>query len=110
MTLARRAVASPRWRWMPGMALLGKAGRHRRMGDHWLCAPNAAWAQSALPDLDDAASLGCLLALVREAWDGDIVINQGNGWWEVENGTGLWNQDNTASFVEALVLALEVAP
>ena len=47
--LGRRAVACKGWRWMQGML---------RLTDK----------DDALPDLADPATLGCLLALVREAW------------------------------------------
>ena len=78
--LARRAVASKRWRWMPGMVdTLG----NRANEDGWPSYSTidygatdivevVTWKvrppRSALPNLTDPATLGCLLALVREAW------------------------------------------
>jgi hypothetical protein len=56
--LARRAVASPHWRWMPGM--LTDVGE--RVTDPAVCY------LGTLPDLTDPATLGCVLALVRDAW------------------------------------------
>lgn len=58
--LARRAVACPRWRWMPGM----KVGNDRIMDE----SETREVRSDELPDLTDPATLGCLLALVREAW------------------------------------------
>jgi hypothetical protein len=58
--LARRAIACPGWRWMPGMLALDTGLRLDEMTDDW---------EAELPDFSDPATLGCLLALVREAWD-----------------------------------------
>ena len=76
--LAKRLLACPRFRWMPGM----RANDQRIVA----CDPNssdvciadegcteeghtARWVepQRLRPDLSDPATLGCLLALVREA-------------------------------------------
>ena len=114
--LARRLVACPRWRWMPGML--------------WSIGPQPGWVRastgrvlsaledggpvraprSCLPDLTDPATLGCLASLVREAWSGLVVISLGAGWWSVQTNFKDWDQDNTKSFVDALVAALEAAP
>lgn len=70
--LARRAVACPGWRWMRGMTDdRGDTVIDNEHGDVTVCSAmhgRVAQASRALPDLDDAATLGCLLALVREAW------------------------------------------
>ena len=65
-----------------------------------------------LPDLSDPATLGCLLALVREAWGCDSLTCQPllplvgvHGWRVV--GTSA-QSDNTEA--AALVAALEAAP
>ena len=80
--LARRAVACPRWRWMPGM-LVTSMGRIIEVDGDLVSAFEHPWIDGqfefrkldsdcayvpALPDLTDFATLGCLLALVREAW------------------------------------------
>lgn len=68
LDLARRAVACNGWRWMPGMLVVGS----QRHGE-WpfrVCHLSSLTLRDdpgALPDLTDPATLGCLLALVREA-------------------------------------------
>jgi hypothetical protein len=65
-----------------------------------------------LPDLEDPATVGCLLALVREAW-GDPTLHawysRQLGCWVVSvNGREIGVQES--SEVRALVAALEAAP
>jgi hypothetical protein len=124
IALSRRAVACKGWRWMPGMA--DCYGRRLREGD-WI-DPAAEF-----PDLMDPATLGCLLALVREAWRCPTVyvrqsttrrVSDGVIAWEVcdlfldaeacralgvprEGSVGSWGHGSEA---EALVAALESAP
>ena len=115
--LARRAVACKGWRWMPGM-LNGRDGSRHMGGREW--AWQDPYRHHALgieiddwPDLSDDGTLGCLRALVREAWGDPYAfveadpllgfrvvgnINDGpiTGWHSTE--------------AEALVAALEAAP
>ncbi len=77
--LARRAVVCKGWRWLPGMRT---ADAMRVIHDETLfpgrpCAiREGSWIDTApprplrdaLPDLTDPATLGCIFALVREAW------------------------------------------
>ena len=104
--LARRAIAAPHWRWMPGM--LTDVGE--RVTDPTICY------LGTLPDLDDPATLGCLLALVREAWGFQAFVALTSGGWHVWGFP--WEPDLTSSSrlasgpteAEALVAALEAAP
>jgi hypothetical protein len=102
IALARRAVACRAWRWMPGMADCW--GGRVREGDGLDRA-------TAFPDLTDPATLGCLLALVREALHSPrahVLYVAGLHRWEcadnrVVHGVG-------ATEAEALVAALEEEP
>jgi hypothetical protein len=125
--LAKRAVACKHWRWMAGMALMGDtlqgksktrgtraigSQRQHPMGVGLVCyAINLDGERGgylgALPDLDDPATLGCLLALVRGAWQEPTLFVQAYGsTWSVcsEDGDLLMNYSTEG---EALVAALE---
>jgi hypothetical protein len=113
IALARRAVACKGWRWMPGMLRLdGYRACHR-------IVPRALIPAEDVPDLTDPATLGCLLALVREAWKGDEWIScayaRKERSWVVTSChisallvSGM--HIHGATEAEALVAALEAAP
>ena len=70
-----------------------------------------------LPDLTDPATLGCLLALVREAWGNPDfgtqrvgVLADGSPEWVVRDYLGAAAQVYGAGEAGALVAALEAAP
>ena len=74
----------------------------------------------SLPDLTDPATLGCLLALVREAWGDPRLVaiycepahpGQSEGWavQRADNRMPVVGEDH-ATEAEALVAALEVGP
>lgn len=120
-TLGQRAVACRGWKWMPGMRTLD-AMRVIHDPDRWPDRPCAiregGWVDTApprplkddLPDLCDPATLGCLLALVREAWEpyGTSVSTHryDGGEW----GIRTLPMPMFATEAEALVSALEAAP
>jgi len=113
--LARRAVACKHWHWMPGMLYNHPKDRPdsalRPRGPNApiiMCGPGGG-----LPIFSDPATLGCLLALVREAW-GDQQVHVVKLAYGFKGWQG-WNAERfiTAKFeseVEALVAALEAAP
>lgn len=121
--LGRRAAACAEWEWLPGMRYVtpqGAAGRWVTMAD--LTDPTKrvlgvyqedtyhhSQHEDKVPDLTDDATLGRLMGVVRRAYDEDVVICYGDGWWEVSTPTIAWEDDGTDSFAEALVCALEAA-
>ena len=141
--LARRAVACKGWRWAPGM-LSRCSTDTRRAVYRWLVGPdtrhyglvcivqdkhgqpcrNVATLQPGpddLPDLTDQATLGCLLALVREAWGTpDLYVapveyvgpGPAPAWraWAVEGPDLHVYTTSGKNEAAALVAALEVAP
>ena len=86
MDLARRAVASPHWRWMPGMRIVyaefdeafrvcddpacsGDGLYHAHsIAEDWDAAPDGE-----LPDLSDPATLGCVYDLACKALGADAI-------------------------------------
>jgi hypothetical protein len=90
-TLAKRATACARWRWIPGMLSLN--GIRVVRGEEGVAF---AGADQDLPDLRDPATLGCVLALVRDVWGRPTLSAVRRYFWgETE--------------AEALVAALEAA-
>jgi len=124
--LARRAVACKRWRWMPGMLSANGLRVTRRDSDGYVVGYYqdlsyiAECVPGSLPDLTDPATLGCLLALVREAWgnEASVSLNLSSFWAvggaKIQKGKSAGHTINLGIWklteVEALVAALEVAP
>lgn len=125
--LGRRGRACKCWRWMPGMLTNHGA---RVLGD-WLWSTAAGRGVihgdpdiGEVPDLSDPATVGCVVALLRERWPDfclapptrdpeDKALRFGGGW------AGLWPQPEGpvhvivcgegASEAGALVASLEHA-
>jgi hypothetical protein len=72
------------------------------------------WDADIVPAMHDAATLGCLMAIVREAWAPErlVVLQSDDGQW------GMWIRFqpmpvrvvSAATEAEAIVAALEAAP
>jgi hypothetical protein len=116
IALAKRVVACRCWRFMGGMLVADAIGKQRVYDD---VAGEPYWsADGWLPDLTDPATLGCLLALVREAWGDEctcvLPVDYGPGgvMWVCQltaGGRSLTNR-HWATEAEALVNSLEAAP
>lgn len=134
LDLARRLVACPGYRPCPGM--LGVDGSRLQL---WECGAPAGIATIPttsgrheivavyrdfwLPDLDDRATVGCVEALVQEAWGEDAHLSPE---WDVERGVVVaWSATAMAMYahgwvrvvdlprgptrIEAMIAALEAA-
>ena len=119
--LARRAVACPRWRWMPGMrwTVFRSAPLEDYAGRILDCdrrAPDSS-AFPGLPDLADPATLGCVMALLDEVY-GEWWVEPSPGVdmratrWAVYVWTGSLTRRSAtgATRIEALIAALEASP
>ena len=126
IALGRRAVACRGWRWTPGMRTTDAM---RTIHDPylWPDRPSAiregTWVDTAVPrplgdhfpDLTDPATLGCLLALVREAHqcpEAHVYYATVSRLWVVRWGAVGVGQRSVDALTEAeaLVAALEAAP
>lgn len=125
--LAKRAVACKGWRWMEE-ALYWSGGIDYRIA--YRCKNSGTWVafersadgkrqygislDHSFPDLTDPATLGCLLALVREAYDDPCAHaeayefdDEHENFWTIRAGG---EQFEAPTEAEGLVKALEAAP
>ena len=114
LPLARRAVACRDWRWMLGARwIVTRAAPLEDYAGRIVEGGRRAPDGPGLPDLSDPATMGCLLALVREVWgQDDMSASRYREQWCVEV-TPQEAQNYAfygASEAEALVAALEGAP
>jgi len=110
--LARRAVACRHWRWLPGMRAerwTGPCYGTYRYSDHDVRAHR--WWPGGLPVLNDPATLGCLLALVRAAYDDELAhVRPCAGGWDFYTLDPMAPRVTAPSEAQCLVAALEAAP
>ena len=126
IALARRAVTCRGWRWLRGML---RHDDYRYVGSGvWARWSDTASVMTALhmpdqlPDLQDPATAGCMLALVREAWGSPSAYAMPWGSSPQSQTPAGWSMMVTAddtlptaklsapTEAEALVAALEGAP
>lgn len=108
--LATKLVACPQWRWMPGMAWVRNApGAQSLSSMQGRCASQMDCDQmpsSMIPDLTDAATVGCLLAML-----GASLLSIGSalpaGWLVLtRHGGDRVHQNGGATLGEAVARAL----
>lgn len=114
--LGRRAVACKHFYWMPGMSL----SNGRTIGtwkDGEVCGSSDTsppYDGAVYPMLDDPATIGCLLHLVRERWQLPLRSPE---YWPADGAEHeYWSMEMYDEYIcgdteaEALVVALEAAP
>lgn len=112
--LGRRAVACNGWRWREGMRVV-HTPKHDGQTGYYLRLSQDGYVPTAheYPDLSDPATVGCLLALVREAWGACFHLVPDGGWLargaRFPNGTTVNLGVCAPTEAEALVAALEAA-
>lgn len=115
--VAKRAVKAKGWRWLPGMLARGEDStsgnpawvRLREFHNSLTLGGQANQLINVYPDLTDPATIGCLLALVRDAHrDAYMAAGCDGEDWIVADCDG-FEVSRGRSEREALVKALEAA-
>lgn len=118
ISIAKRLIQSPNWKWMPGMRWWTNDD-HGRLDDfqpEYMGRPI-----NSLPDLTDPATLGCIHHLIRKLWATKetktrpipvVNISECDGKWEVgyrygEVRVSIFFSDLE---IEAIAWALENGP
>lgn len=113
--LGKRAAACKGWRWIPGM-LDNYWDRILEVNDEGEFIYSGSATQrftttcNHFPDLNDGATVGCLLDLVRQAWnDEHMWVEFDENHWAAMRSTGDRSDVavSTASEAHCLVRALE---
>lgn len=102
--LGRRAVAAPAWQWVSGMMILGG----ERIFERYMFSPGVE-PPAGYPNLDDPATFGAMVALVRLVRRESIgyvapVAERGYVWFAHQHCRGQVEADTPA---ECVVKALE---
>ena len=104
MNLSHRAVRAQGWKWIAGMKAVGRRGNPTawfRLEED-LDRLHGDWSE-AHPDLDDPATVGCILSLVRKIW-GPHASTLANGFEEPD---GVWTLH--CGHIESYLYGHEVA-
>jgi hypothetical protein len=120
--LSEQLVASKHWRWMDGMFTacglrVCEGGKGYVIGDRsgptrdsggWYDGDDAGM----IPDLNDPATIGCLLALAREAWGDSLHVKYSDyyGFWWVMVDSKIGVNGSGPTEGETLAAALLGAP
>ena len=119
-SLSERLVKCKGFGWRLGMRATTEDGSHLRLVGHclhdlWfdeLAEEMIAYdAVDPLPDLNDPATLGCVMQMVWETWFEAIYMEpQTEGGWLAIRPNGAVIHRTPAPYAETLVIALEAAP
>jgi hypothetical protein len=74
-TLAKKLALSAKWAWMPGMQVYVASETETSYGHKYRITEGTGPINSkrAYPDLEDAATIGCLLSLIQRAYLNDNI-------------------------------------
>ena len=124
--LSAYVVILPGWRWMEGMKIqINRCGRRMvtvghdavRLESGWVSLLDLLTNPTVRVAINDPATIGCLLALAREAW-GDPALHvvywpspdMGGKQWAVKSGGMRAAGSRWQSEAHALIAALAAAP